>query len=184
MPNSDDRLQADGATTVLLHRSTESLIEVAMGDVDRHQVHFLTPFRYVDAIESRFFRELGLATSLILDHGYGLPVVSAACTYAHPFGLDDVVRVRSEITAVGTTSLMMRHNFTAKDSTPALAVVTVVHVCVNRGTRQKAHLSALLCAVGLLDMEGRMPSPTNANRPSVDFTGDSPLPPTQHIERS
>ena len=133
----------------LVGRSVERTIRVAMGDVDASRIHFAAVFGYADRCSADLFHELDLPPSAMLNSGFGLPVVHAAAQYIRPFGLDDLVAVRSSVTETGGKSLSVEHRITRCDDRAGLALVTMVHVCVSLEGGEAVPLTRLLEAMAV-----------------------------------
>lgn len=135
----------------LLHGCVERSIRVPMGDVDAARIHFTSVFDYADQANAELFHQLGLSTTAMLRCGFGLPVVHASATYVRPFGLDDVILVRSQVTEARERSISVDHRITGLDNGEELANVTLVHVCINLESGQPAPLTRLFQALASRD---------------------------------
>ena len=128
----------------LLDACTEQVIRVPMGDVDVARIHFSSVFDYADRANAELFHELGLPTLAMLRCGFGLPVAEATASYVRPFGLDDVILVRSRVAEVRDRSIVVDHRITRFADGAELAHVKIVHVCVSLQDGRPAPLSRLL----------------------------------------
>jgi YbgC/YbaW family acyl-CoA thioester hydrolase len=122
-----------------------------MGDVDAARIHFTSVFDYADRGNAELFHQLGIPTTVMLRLGFGLPVVQATASYVRPFGLDDLISVRSVVAEVGHRSLSIEHRITRCVDGEELATVTVVHVCVNIGDGEPAPLASLVDALATVE---------------------------------
>lgn len=126
----------------------ESVVHVAMQDVDVSRIHFASIFSFIDRNEIQFFSKLGISLSKLLAANLAMPVISAHCEYKRPFGLDDVVIVTSYVSDIGTRSIKLRHVTTASDG-EVLADAYTVHVSINEITNSSITLDELFEAMGL-----------------------------------
>ncbi|MGD9696602.1 MAG: acyl-CoA thioesterase [Thermoleophilia bacterium] len=108
--------------------------QVAMNEVDASQIHFTAVHRWMDRGLSEWLMEIGHPFQRILEEGPGIPIVETRCRFLGRILLDDIIEQRTEIAAVGRTSFRSRHAFTRAGE--AMAEAELVHVCVNRGTRE------------------------------------------------
>ena len=127
----------------LLDACTEQIIRVPMGDVDVARIHFSSVFDYADRANADLFHRVGLATTAMLRCGFGLPVAEASASYVRPFGLDDVILVRSQVAEVRDRSIVVHHRITRLDDGEELASVNMVHVCISFEDGRPAPLSRL-----------------------------------------
>jgi acyl-CoA thioester hydrolase len=107
---------------------------VVMSEVDASQIHFTAIYRWMDRGFSEWLAEVGHPFTRILEEGPGVPIVESRCSFLGRILLDDVLVLRTSVGAVGRTSFRSRHDFARGEETMARG--ELVHVCVNRGTRQ------------------------------------------------
>lgn len=131
----------------LLRVCTEQIVRVPMGDVDAARVHFTSVFDYADRANADLFHKLGLPVTAMLRCGFGLPVAHASASYVRPFGLDDVILIRSQVTEVRDRSISVGHRIMRLDDGEELANVTMVHVCINLDDGRAVSLSRLVEAL-------------------------------------
>ena len=107
---------------------------VVMSEVDAAQIHFINAFRWMDRGLSEWLAEIGHPFTSILQTGPGIPIVDARCAFLGRILLDDMIEQATEVGDVGRTSFRSRHVFTRAGETVARG--ELVHVCVDRGTRE------------------------------------------------
>lgn len=113
-------------------------IQVAMAEVDVAQIHFTAVYRWMDRGLSEWLAEVGHPFRLILEEGPGIPIVDSRCQFLGRIMLDDRIGLRTEVGGLGRTSFRSRHLFTR--GTEVVARGELVHVCVNRTTREPVPL--------------------------------------------
>lgn len=107
---------------------------VVMSEVDMAQIHFTAVHRWMDRGLSEWLAEVGHPFTRLLEEGPGIPIVETRCSFAGRIMLDDVIDQRTSVGGVGTTSFRSRHVFARGGETVARG--ELVHVCVNRATRE------------------------------------------------
>ena len=107
---------------------------VVMSEVDVAQIHFTAVHRWMDRGLSEWLAEIGHSFTRILDEGPGIPIVETRCSFVGRIMLDDVIDQATEIGGVGRTSFRSRHTF--ERAGELMARGELVHVCVDRETRQ------------------------------------------------
>src|SRR5262245_8459777 len=107
---------------------------IAMVEVDAAQIHFTNYYRWMDRSLCAWLDEVGHPFTRILVEGPGIPIVDSRCAFRARVMLDDVLSVRTSVGGTGNTSFRSRHRFTREDE--VVAEGELVHVCVNRATRE------------------------------------------------
>lgn len=115
------------------HAHTQT-IQVAMAEVDVAQIHFTAVYRWMDRGLSEWLAEVGHPFTRILEEGPGIPIVDSRCQFIGRIMLDDRITLTTEVGGVGRTSFRSRHAFSRDGETVARG--ELVHVCVNRATRE------------------------------------------------
>lgn len=115
---------------------------VVMSEVDASQIHFTAIYRWMDRGLSEWLAEIGRPFTRILVEGPGIPIVDSRCAFLQRILLDDEVVLTTTVGGIGRTSFRSRHQFT-RDEEP-VARGELVHVCVNRGTREPVPVPAWL----------------------------------------
>lgn len=105
-----------------------------MSEVDVAQIHFTAFMRRMDRGLSEWLAEIGHPFTEILRTGPGIPIVESKCRFLKRVLLDDIVTLETAIAEVGRTSFRSKHTFTR--GTEVVALGELVHVCVNRQTRE------------------------------------------------
>jgi acyl-CoA thioester hydrolase len=114
-----------------VHRRT---FRVVMSEVDVAQIHFTNAYRWMDRGLSEWLAEIGHPFTSILETGPGIPIVDSNCAFLGRIMLDDVIEQTTVIGVVGRTSFRSLHEFVREGE--AVARGALVHVCVDRGTRE------------------------------------------------
>ena len=104
-----------------------------MSEVDVSQIHYTTLYRWMDRAFCELLAEIGHPFTRLLEEGPGIPVVDSRCRFLKRVVLDDLITIRTRVGGVGRTSFRSRHEFLRGDE--RVAEGELVHVCVNRGTR-------------------------------------------------
>jgi acyl-CoA thioester hydrolase len=120
-----------------------------MSEVDVAQIHFTNAFRWMDRGLSEWLAEIGHPFTSILETGPGIPIVDARCSFLGRIMLDDVIDQATEIGGVGRTSFRSRHVFARGDDVVARG--EMVHVCVDRDTRQTVPVPDWLLERAVID---------------------------------
>ena len=115
------------------HVHTQTL-RVVMSEVDVAQIHFTAVYRWMDRGFSEWLAEVGHPFTRILEEGPGVPIVDSRCRFLGRIMLDDLITLRTEVGGIGRTSFRTRHTLTRGDEVVARG--ELVHVCVNRATRE------------------------------------------------
>jgi len=118
-------------STPLIHTTTRRIV---MGEVDVSQIHFRTLVAWMDRALSEWVAEADHPFTQILEDGPGIPIVDVHIAIAKRIMLDDMITLRTSIGGVGTSSFRSRHVFSRHDG--VCAEGELVHVCVNRETRE------------------------------------------------
>lgn len=114
-----------------IHRRT---FQVAMSDVDVAQIHFTALHRWIDQGLSFWLTEVGHPFTRLLAEGPGVPIVNLTTRISGRMLLDDHITQATWIGGIGRTSFRSRHRFMRADE--LMAESELVHVCVNRETRE------------------------------------------------
>ena len=115
------------------HTHTQAF-RVVMAEVDPSQIHFTAVYRWMDRGVSEWLAEIGRPFTRILDEGPGIPIVDSRCAFLGRIMLDDEIVLRTTVGGVGRTSFRSRHEFSRAGE--PMARGELVHVCVNRATRE------------------------------------------------
>jgi YbgC/YbaW family acyl-CoA thioester hydrolase len=107
---------------------------VVMSEVDASQIHFTAIYRWMDRGLSEWLAEIGHPFTRILEEGPGIPIVESRCSFLGRIVLDDEIVLTTTVGGVGRTSFRSRHEFARGPEVVARG--ELVHVCVNRATRE------------------------------------------------
>lgn len=135
-----------------LHTDT---FRIVMGEVDVAQIHFTAIYRWMDRGLSELLAAIGHPFTRVLVEGPGIPVVDSRCRFIKRLLLDDEVSLHTWVTGIGRTSFRTRHHFLRHDGVAAEG--ELVHVCVNRATREPVPVPEWLREVAFPD--GEIPYP-------------------------
>ncbi|MEW6581783.1 MAG: thioesterase family protein [Actinomycetota bacterium] len=134
------------AAAPYLHTDT---FRIVMGEVDVAQIHFTAIYRWMDRGLSELLAAIGHPFTRVLAEGPGIPIVDSRCRFRRRLLLDDEIALHTWVTGIGRTSFRTRHHF-LRDGELA-AEGELVHVCVNRGTREPIPVPDWLRAVAFPD---------------------------------
>ena len=109
------------------------------------QIHFTALHAWMDRALCDFLHEIGHPFTRLLVEGPGIPIVESRCRYLQRIRLDDEITIRTQVGGVGRTSFRSRHAFT-RGGEP-VAEGELVHVCVDRATRETVPVPGWLRAV-------------------------------------
>jgi acyl-CoA thioester hydrolase len=107
---------------------------IVMAEVDAAQIHFTAIYRWMDRGMSEWLAEVGHPFTRLLAEGPGIPIVDSRCAFLARILLDDVLTLSTSVGGIGRTSFRSRHEFAREGETVARG--ELVHVCVERGTRE------------------------------------------------
>lgn len=96
--------------------------------------------RYLGFFErgrTEFFRDRGLSVQQLHDEGLIFPVVRMEIDFRYPARLDDLVRIETELIAVGNTSFTMLQRLLRVHDEKLLVEGRVTLVCVNTAMKPK-----------------------------------------------
>lgn len=103
-------------------------------------VHFANFFRYMETVESAFWRSLGGSVLMTqFDPPLGLPRVHASCDFKQPLRFEDVVELHLLVTEKKTRSMSYQIRFRRIEPGPAeeVAVGKLTVVCVRKEVNGK-----------------------------------------------
>ena len=104
-------------------------------DTDASQrIHYTALFRFFEAAEQEFLRELGLVYSGLADSEAGWPRVRAECDISGALVYDDEIDIEISVNRVGTSSFEL--GFRAIKESQECAKGKVVIACMNTGTQR------------------------------------------------
>lgn len=118
---------------------------VRWSDVDAMGIVYYGKYlRFMEAAESEFFRAVGFPYGTLADvHGVWIARVHLECDYRAPAKLDDEVRCRAELRAVGGSSLNFAFPIERMDGT-RLVDGALVLAALDRTTLRPTRLPAAL----------------------------------------
>lgn len=124
---------------------------VVMAEVDVAQIHFSAVHRWMDRGLCEWLAEVGHPFTSLLREGPGIPIVESRCSFLGGIMLDDVIDQTTRIGGVGRTSFRSRHTFSRDGQ--VMARGELVHVCVDRETRETVPVPAWLSDLAAPDAE-------------------------------
>lgn len=92
---------------------------------------------YFERARTEFFRDRGLSVRELHDQGSLFPVVRLEVEYKAPARLDDLVRIETEVLAVGRTSFTLGQRAIRAADNTLLVSGRVTLVCVMPGMKAK-----------------------------------------------
>jgi YbgC/YbaW family acyl-CoA thioester hydrolase len=99
-------------------------------DTDASQrIHYTALFRFFEAAEHEFFRDLETGYPEMSDRALAWPRVHAECDISGALVFDDEIQIEVAVERVGTTSFALR--FRALKSGVECGTGTIVIVCMN-----------------------------------------------------
>lgn len=107
---------------------------IVMSEVDVAQIHFVTIFRWMDRGLSEWLAQIGMPFTRLLAEGPGIPIVDARAAFEGRIMLDDELELTTWLGDVGGSSFRSHHEFRRQGE--RVAVGRLVHVCVERSTRE------------------------------------------------
>lgn len=122
---------------------------IVMAEVDAAQIHFTNLYRWMDRGLSEWLAGIGHPFTRILAEGPGIPIVDSRCRFAARIVLDDEIRLETTVGGIGRTSFRSRHVFTRAGQ--LVAEGELVHVCVERSTRQPVPVPEWIRAAATAD---------------------------------
>ena len=118
----------------MAHHVRRATFRVVMSEVDVAQIHFTAVHRWMDRGLSEWLAEVEHPFTRLLEEGPGIPIVESRCSFLGRIMLDDVIDQRTDVGDIGRTSFRSRHVFSRAGEVVARG--ELVHVCVDRGTRE------------------------------------------------
>jgi acyl-CoA thioester hydrolase len=126
---------------------------IVMAEVDAAQIHFTAIYRWMDRGMSEWLAEVGMPFTRLLEEGPGIPIVDSRCIFLGRILLDDVLRLTTSVGGIGRTSFRSRHEFARADDVVARG--ELVHVCVDRATREPVPVPGWIREVAVPDEASR-----------------------------
>jgi acyl-CoA thioester hydrolase len=115
----------------------EARLRVIYGDTDQMGVvYYANYFRYFEFARSEYFRARGGSYADLEREGSLLPVVEAHCNYMASARYDDMLLIRTRVTAMRRASLMFTYELFREGSLERpLCTGHTVHACIGRDGR-------------------------------------------------
>jgi YbgC/YbaW family acyl-CoA thioester hydrolase len=139
-----ERCAVRWATVSEPHVHTETH-RIVMSEVDVAQIHFVTFSRWIDRSLSEWLAEIGMPFTRLLEVGPGIPIVDSHLSIRRRVMLDDIITIRTWVGDIGRTSFRSLHEFTRDGD--LVAEAQLVHVCVDRATREPVPVPEWIRAV-------------------------------------
>lgn len=106
---------------------------------------FAEQLALVHDVEEELFASVGFPIGTVLrEHPFALPIVHAETDFLAPLVVGDVVRVALTIEHVGASSFVVGHLVTKDGRDAPVGTGKIVHVCIDKATRQKTPLPSTL----------------------------------------
>jgi acyl-CoA thioester hydrolase len=108
-------------------------IRIRYAETDQMGVsYYANHFIWFEESRTEYFRALGILYTDLEAKGYFLPVLEAHCKYHSPTSYDDLIVVRTWISAVKKTSIRFSYEILNKKNGALVAEGYTVHVFANR----------------------------------------------------
>lgn len=124
---------------------------IVMAEVDMAQIHFTAMYRWIDRGWNEWLAAIGHPFTVLLEEGPGIPIVDSRCRFLARVLLDDQLTLRTWVSGVGRTSFRSLHRFTRDGE--LVVDGELVHVCVDRATRETVPVPGWLREQALSDGE-------------------------------
>lgn len=134
--------------TAHVHTATHRIV---MSEVDVAQIHFTALHRWMDRGLCEWLAEVGHPFTDLLATGPGIPIVESRCRFLRRILLDDLITIETTVGGIGRTSFRSRHRFTR--GAEHVAEGELVHVCVDRVSRETLPVPGWLCEAASPDLE-------------------------------
>ncbi len=109
---------------------------VRYGDTDKMGVSYYAHyFVWFEAARTEYFRALGLPYTECEKKGFFLPVAETGAKYHAPSTYDDLLRVRTSVSALRQSSIRFEYQVTRRGDEKLVATGFSVHVFVDRDLR-------------------------------------------------
>lgn len=111
----------------------EARVRVIYGDTDQMGVvYYANYFRYFELARSEYFRARGGSYRELEREGRFLPVVEASCSYKGSARYDDLLLIRTQVSALRRASLTFEYELRRQSEEKILCTGKTVHACVGR----------------------------------------------------
>lgn len=118
-------------------------------DTDASQrIHYTAMFRYFEAAEQEFVRELGVSYSGEPFRDLGFPRVHVECDFLSPIQFDDALEIEVTVARVGSSSYTLAFGAYLQARLAAKGKITIV--CLDKHTQRSSAIPASL-AIALRD---------------------------------
>jgi 1,4-dihydroxy-2-naphthoyl-CoA hydrolase len=106
---------------------------------------FAEQLALVHDVEEELFASVGFPVGVVLrEHPFALPIVHAETDFLAPLVVGDVVTVALTVEHVGASSFVIGHVVTKDGRDAKVGAGKIVHVCIDKVTRQKTPLPSTL----------------------------------------
>lgn len=121
-------------------------VRVRFADTDASQrIHYTAMFRYFEAAEQEFLRDLGVAYSGEPFRNYGFPRVHVECDFLSPIHYDEALDIEVTVERVGSSSYTLAFGAYLASRLAAKGKITVV--CLDKHTQRSIAIPDQLALV-------------------------------------
>ena len=109
---------------------------VIYGDTDQMGVvYYANYLRWFESGRSELLRQIGLPYGKIEEEGFHFPVTEVSCRYAQSARYDEVVRIETELSALGRATLTFNYRVSRQSDDTLLATGSTRHACIDHAGR-------------------------------------------------
>jgi acyl-CoA thioester hydrolase len=125
---------------------------VIYGDTDQMGVvYYANYLRWFESGRSELLRQIGLPYVKIEEQGFHFPVTEVSCRYAQSARYDEVVKIETELSALGRATLTFNYRVFRESDDSLLATGSTRHACIDHAGRVSRIPKALENALGNRD---------------------------------
>ncbi len=109
---------------------------VIYGDTDQMGVvYYANYLRWFESGRSELLRQIGLPYGQIEEQGFHFPVTEVSCRYAQSARYDELVKIETELGALGRATLTFNYRISRDIDDSLLATGWTRHACINHAGR-------------------------------------------------
>jgi acyl-CoA thioester hydrolase len=125
---------------------------VIYGDTDQMGVvYYANYLRWFESGRSELLRQIGLPYVKIEEQGFHFPVTEVSCRYAQSARYDEVVKIETELSALGRATLTFNYRVFRESDDSLLATGSTRHACIDHAGHVSRIPKALENALGNRD---------------------------------
>jgi acyl-CoA thioester hydrolase len=120
----------------LVTRKNVTSYRVIYGDTDQMGVvYYANYLRWFESGRSEWLRQIGLPYGRIEEQGFHFPVTEVSCRYTQSARYDEVVRIETELSALGRATLTFIYRISRESDDTLLATGSTRHACLDNAGR-------------------------------------------------